>query len=150
MKKTTVFFGLIFLCTLSFSSRAQAIVKMGTGYSFGRSAEIETAVGYNWPFVSITGGIQVQTSASIKTGVVFELKAGHDIPLGNDWGLVPAFGYGYQYNTSDFKNLNIGRTILSIELYKMIRDDIGIYGAYTNTGRLHIISIGVRGYIFND
>lgn len=144
MKLITLLLGSFLI--LSLPSKAQFIVNMGGGLSLGRSPVAEVGIGYNWKLVNVTGAIQCHTTSKVTSGVLFELKLGHDIPLGNDWGLNPQFGYSYHYASEQLKYLNTGQTLLGIELYKMFREDIGIYGAYTNTGKLKIISAGVRGY----
>lgn len=128
------------------ASFSQFRVNMGVGASFGKSPEIEAAVGYNWSLLNITGGMQVHTSSRVAKGALLELKIGHEIPIGNDWGANPYFGGAYHYLSADQKNLNITRPLFGIELYKMFREDIGVYGNYSHSGVINILSFGVKGY----
>lgn len=143
MKKTIL---TILAAGMIFLSQAQFKANMGTGYSFGHSPTVEVGIGYSWALFNVTGGFQVHATEKVNSGAVFELKIGHDVPLGNDWSVNPQFGYGYHYASSDLKNLNVGHTLFGVELSKMFREDIGIYGSYSNIGKLSIVSMGIKGF----
>lgn len=140
---------LLFILLLAFwsylSSTAQLSVKMGGGVSFGKSGIVEVATGFNWHILNIEGVVTAHTSSKITNGVLFQAKIGHEIPIGSSFTINPAIGYAYNYRSSDFKGMNSGHPLLGIELFKMFREDIGIYGGYVNSGNLSIITFGVRG-----
>lgn len=140
---------LLFTALLAFwsflASYGQFNVKMGAGASFWRSGILEAGIGYNWHFLNIGGMVTAHTSSKVTNGVLFQAKIGHEIPIGSNFTVNPQIGYAYNYRSSDFKGMNSGHPLLGIELFKMLREDIGIYGGYVNSGNLSILTAGIRG-----
>lgn len=139
--------GILILSALAYlASSEQGVAKMGVGLSFGRSPSIEAEIGRNWSLLNVTGGIQVHTSMDRDKGAIFELKFGHLLQISESWFANPFFGVAHHYNSSDFKNLNITRPLFGLEIGKMFREDVGVYGRFTASGNIRILSFGMRGY----
>lgn len=144
MKKAT--FLLAISLSLFSASFGQFKMNAGIGSSFGRSVAVEAGIGYNWKLINITGAMQAHTSNSINQGALFELKAGHEVLIGDIIGVNPFVGYGYHYGSADRKGVNTGHPLYGIEVFKMFREDVGIYGMFSKTGRYKIVSFGLKGY----
>lgn len=132
---------------ISLTGNAQLYLQAGGGYSPKvKSPTVELiAGGVLRQQLVISGGIQTHTQNVKQSGCLFQGRIGFQISPTEYSRIIPYIGVAQFYKSSDNKELNYVRPLYALEVNRELRQDgSALYGAVTFTGKVYIISAGIR------
>jgi len=146
MKRITVFFGLLFLCTLCKAQTFNLAIK--SGYSINRAACAGMDVGLNFKGIGIRGGFDAHLTDKVNNGAVMHLQIGHSFDF-NSFYITPGIGRAYIYKSADKTNLNYGAMYYEIEMgykFEIKGDPVAWILSGSKAGGFIIVQTGIRAY----
>lgn len=134
----------LFLLT-AITSYSQFSLGLGSGVSSKQAMTFELHGKYDFKNqVFVRGGYITHISRMTEKGSIFNLRAGYNFRITDDWSFEPAGGIFYHLKSTDRKSINTSGLMVSTHFAKYLHEDSELYFGVNFVDRSVTAEAGIR------